>query len=587
MNSRIFWLFMPLPWFMVGVFIWLLASPVGAPAGNPIFIVNSTADETDAVPGDGVCETANNVCTLRAAIQESNALSGTDTIELPAGTYMLTIFGMDENAAATGDLDITESVIIQGAGRDTTTVDAADLDRVFHLLLPADETAQLSGLTIQQGDPDFSTGGGIFVETGRLSLEDARLVDNFSGQGGGLYNGGVVTITNTIIQDNIGPQGGGIFSAENSTLTIRESQIITNGAGHGGGLYLNQDIIFGNAPAVEIISTTIAYNGATFGGGMYVNSSRLMLVGSRVEGNGSAGAGGGIYAASALMTVTKTTIADNYVNSAQGDGAGISANGTNLAIDESTFHHNVIEGVNSHGGGLHIFGWSTIVNSTFSHNEAGRGGAIRFGIGTHAITNTTITSNTAFFGGGIYDDPIYAGAARLHNTIVALSSLANCTYSGDIISTGHNLESGDSCNFNALGDLVNTDPLLGPLQDNGGPTWTHALTAGSPAVDAGGNDRCPATDQRGVVRPVDGDGDNDPVCDIGAYEFDGQPGPTPTPTATTPATSTPMVTPTPIPSQTSTPAPSATPTLVPTATPTKEPPQWKLYLPAIIDSALE
>lgn len=578
MNSKIFWLLFPFPWFMVGALLWLLALPAGAPDGGSIFTVNSLADATDATPGDGICETAggNNSCTLRAAIQESNALSGTDTIVLPAGTYLLTIPGMDENAAATGDLDITEAVVINGAGRDTTTVDGSDLDRVFHLLLPADEIGQLSGLTIQQGDPHFTPGGGIFVQTGRLSLADARLIDNFSGQGGGLYNGGVVTMTNTIVQDNIGPEGGGLYSAESSSLTIRESQIITNGAGHGGGLYLNQDIIFGDAPAVTIMSTTIAYNGATYGGGIYALSSRLLLAGSRVEGNGSAGAGGGIYAGSVIMTVTKSTIANNYVNSAQGDGAGISANGSTLTVRDSTFYHNMLEGVNTHGGALHIFGWSTIVNTTFSHNQAGRGGAIRFGIGNHFITNTTIVSNTAFYGGGIYDDPIYAGSATLFNTIVALSSLSNCTDNGQIHTAGHNLDSGDSCNFDGPGDLTNTDPLVGPLQDNGGATGTHALLAGSPAIDTGENTNCPATDQRGVARPVDGNGDGDPICDIGAYEIDGQPEPTPTPSATLPATATP------IPSLTATPAPSATPTIMPTATPTTAPPQHKVYLPIIM-----
>ena len=80
---------------------------------------------------------------------------------------------------------------------------------------------------------------------------------------------------------------------------------------------------------------------------------------------------------------------------------------------------------------------------------------------------------------------------------------------------GHNLDSENSCQFNGTGDLINTNPRLGPLQDNGGPTFTHALLQDSPAVDAGDNNGAPATDQRGVSRPQGS------TVDIGAYELEG------------------------------------------------------------------
>ncbi|HSB65303.1 MAG TPA: choice-of-anchor Q domain-containing protein, partial [Anaerolineales bacterium] len=89
-----------------------------------------------------------------------------------------------------------------------------------------------------------------------------------------------------------------------------------------------------------------------------------------------------------------------------------------------------------------------------------------------------------------------------------------------IIDGGHNISSDDTCGFDpANGSMPNTDPQLGPLQDNGGSTWTHALLPDSPAIDRGDNIQCPATDQRGVARPFDGDGDGVEVCDIGSYEF--------------------------------------------------------------------
>ncbi len=127
----------------------------------------------------------------------------------------------------------------------------------------------------------------------------------------------------------------------------------------------------------------------------------------------------------------------------------------------------------------------------------------------------TVTSST-FFGNYPYGLANGGGnSVTVKNTLVANSGSANCT--GTITSLGHNLDSANTCAFAAAGDLPNTDPLVGPLANNGGPTLTHALLRGSPAINAGANDGCPTTDQRGVRRPQRG------VCDIGAYEFPASP----------------------------------------------------------------
>src|SRR5207249_1910027 len=109
------------------------------------------------------------------------------------------------------------------------------------------------------------------------------------------------------------------------------------------------------------------------------------------------------------------------------------------------------------------------------------------------------------------------GSVRLKNTIVANNTGGNC--SDPVVSLGNNLDSGNTCALTGPGDLINVNPMLGPLQNNGGPTDTHALAAGSPAVDAAANAGCPATDQRGAARPFDGNGDGTPTCDIGAFEL--------------------------------------------------------------------
>jgi len=170
------------------------------------------------------------------------------------------------------------------------------------------------------------------------------------------------------------------------------------------------------------------------------------------------------------------------------------------------------------GGGISNSGTVTISNSTFANNSTttAHGGGISNG-GTVTISNSTFANNSApgGSGGGLFN----SSTISIGGSIVANNAGSNCTniFSGTITSAGYNLESGTDCGFTGTGDLQNSDPKLGPLASNGGPTQTMALLKGSPAIDyiPLSSGLCPTTDQRGHKRP---DNPRESACDIGAYE---------------------------------------------------------------------
>ncbi|HST12702.1 MAG TPA: choice-of-anchor Q domain-containing protein [Terriglobales bacterium] len=255
--------------------------------------------------------------------------------------------------------------------------------------------------------------------------------------------------------------------------------------------------------------------------------------------NGAGYGGGGIRSSGALLVITNTSIRSNSAKpgiSGAAAGAGIYNDESTLVINNSTISGNTARGGtvcerlcsgSAQGAGIYNHTYTkqatlTLNNSTVSGNNAisGRlgssGGAIS-GSGSVTISNSTISGNSAASTGGI------SGPATVQNSIVANNSGGNCA--GALTSKGYNLSSDDTCKLNGPGDMNNTDPLLGPLQNNGGPTQTMALLPGSLAIDAGnpsgctdGQGRLLKTDQRGEPRL---DKEDTGGCDIGAYELQG------------------------------------------------------------------
>jgi len=261
------------------------------------------------------------------------------------------------------------------------------------------------------------------------------------------------------------------------------------------------------------------------GGGIY-NAGILTISNVHVTGNvagghgGGIGAGGGVEAGiynSGTLTINNSTVGGNQ---ARGNienlahGGGIYNSGT-VSVNGSTISSNNAYGL---GGGIVNDSAARIVNSTISGNNGLVWGGALVSRASTTISNSTISGNSSQYDpGGI--DLLY-GTVALQNSIVADNSGGNCY--GTLTSSGHNLSSDATCNFNGPGDMNHTDPLLGPLQNNGGPTQTMALLPGSLALDAGNPSGCTdgqghllKTDQRGQPRP---DKEDSGGCDIGAYE---------------------------------------------------------------------
>jgi hypothetical protein len=317
-------------------------------------------------------------------------------------------------------------------------------------------------------------------------------------------------ITNSVNGDTI-YAATGVYTV--SDLLIVNRTLIGAGAGQTilDGNYANR--VLQTSGLTYIYSVTIRHGLTTGGndGGAVFNYSTLLIANSIIEDNEASG--GGALRSDARLIIRNSTLRNNIARS---DGGAIYNRGT-LIIENSTLAGNQAAGKGAlYHGGLFQDHTATLTNTTISSNTAlNESGGIYLYTGTLVLVNNTIANNVRE--GGLSGSGLYAltGTAIVTNTLFANNLPLNCTDwdGGAIHSNGHNLDSGTSCGFTAAGDISATDPLLGPLQDNGGSTWTHALLPGSPAINHGTNSGCPAIDQRGIVRPKSG------ICDIGAYEF--------------------------------------------------------------------
>ncbi|MCC7344005.1 MAG: hypothetical protein IT573_03630 [Deltaproteobacteria bacterium] len=484
----------------------LLSLPLAA--GAATITVTETADSFDDTG-----------CSLREAIQSVNqglnfaecagvgAYDDNDTINLTATQpYVLSLDGPNEDDNATGDLDVFTSINIVGLGSGQTTITASGFtagqtDRVLHFfellggLNPI--TVNLQGLTIRDGDATPSgDGGGILANVPDL----------------------ILSLTDVVVTENLSEEdGGGIaFYSDNGQLNLTNSSVSNN-------------TVPDDAAGIDVGSGAVA-----------------VLMDSTVDGNDGTDEGGGIRNNGGLLLINSTVSRNTVVFTEDGDSG--------------------------YGGGIFNTGEMALVNSTISGNLARVNGGGIFSVNGRALGglenvqallfNVTIADNTAEvgFGGGICNNcevnPQGLGLEfRVANTLIAENTagiaMPDCGGQDPFVSGGYNLigDATDCNGFTVTGDQTNVAAGIGALQNNGGPTETHALLTDSLAVDRGNDvEGCQGPvvadlftgtltlqtlteDQRGFTRPVAVLDPAVAICDIGAYELQVEE-PTPSPTAT-------------------------------------------------------
>lgn len=507
----------------------LFGTPRAAFAASIIYVKATAAGANNGTSW------ANAYTDLQAAL--AAAVSG-QQIWVAKGTYLPTTgsdrtisFALKNGVAIYGGFAGTETLLSQR----NVTANAATLsgdigvagdtsDNSYHVVLGngTNSTAILDGFFIIDGHADGGHGGGMDNENSLSTgptLGNLTFSANFADDGGGMYNNwSSPTLTNVTFETNITTGlGGGMMNMLSSNPTLTKVTFTGNQAsGEGGGGMYNTagsnpqltDVTFTNNSALPATGSA----SASQGGGLYdFNNSNPVL--TRVTfANNSATYGGGMFDGDNSPALTDVTFKDNTATV----GGGGLYSGRNPTLTNVTFSGNSASasGTNSFGGGMAIDGGSpTLTNVTFTFNTtSGYGGGIWNSSSTAHLKNVTVSANTATqWGGGMYndnssnptvEDSIFWG----DNSTEVINTISTSGFTDSIVQGG--------CPFkSACTDVIDADPALGPLQNNGGFTETSALGAGSAAIDAGAfNSTCAPTDQRGVTRP------QGPRCDIGAYE---------------------------------------------------------------------
>lgn len=420
--------------------------------------VTTTADTVDVAPGDGRCADADGECSLRAAVQEANATPGTDNIRLSKKTYTLTMGDTGDDSAASGDLDITDSIHIDGKG---ASIDLAELgDRAFDI--SSNTTASIDRLSIINGAPPEGESGGAVRNAGTLTLDrvtaSGNTVAGAGASGGAVFNNSTLTVVKSDLSGNSATRAGGAIEANGGTTIVDRSTMNDNTAGdmpgNGGALHLT------GAGYVEVTRTTVDGNvAASEGGGLWNSAVGTMVISnSTITDNAANGVeadngGGGLFNdgndddGGGTMTVAKTTVTGNTATMGSGSGGGIFNGNGALSVSKSTISGN--EAARAGGAIETVNGITSVTKSELTGNTAGsapgNGGGMHVsgGAAIVSIDQTVVADNVAALEGG----GLWAGAGGSIMTVTSSTISGNVANGTDAINGGGGL-------FNKGGELI-------------------------------------------------------------------------------------------------------------------------------------
>lgn len=460
----------------------------------PIYNVTKPDDtnDGDCTPGD---------CSLREAVIKANTCPGPQTINLPADGYTLTLEGDDEDLAATGDLDVTDDLVIVGTGAPSIN---GNIERAFHI--HSGVVATFEGIWLTDGDAIY--GGGL-VNEGFLTLNNFTCnYNNVSippggmgdAMGGCIFNTGVAHIHNGHFLANTAGYGGAIYNLAWGAVELVDSSLTGNEADyHGGAVWndLNAD--------VHLYTSTLEMNEAGLKGGAVWSHGTVNVEGSVIEDNQAADYGGGIYLWEGFGTVENSWLTNNEA----GLGGGVYNEDGMMHFYQSGLTAN--EATGGMGGGIYNNGLTPsngllMYNTTISDNTAVGGGAGIYNTGQFDLRFITIADNNPE---GLRIDS--GLEIKLRSSILSNNSGGDCAgISPD--SLDYNLTSDSTCALLGGHDILNVTAMIEPLGFHGSIAPSHPLTYGSPALDSGVPDLCIPTDQNGTSRPQGA------WCDRGAFE---------------------------------------------------------------------
>jgi CSLREA domain-containing protein len=475
-------------------------------------------------PAPGACKP--NDCSLREAVQAANARAGADVIVLANARkpYKLTIAGDTADDARDGDLDVTnDQLSIRHPGRGRAEIRGVDLaDRLFDVFGGA--PLQLKKLKLTGGAiPPGNGAGGAIRAAARVAVQRSVISGNTTDESGGAISSSAnVSIAKSVLSGNTATSLGGAVKMEDTGgLRVVRSTFRNNRTESTGGAIRD-----GDEGLITIVRSKFIGNEAdSDGGAIRFSNVGFRIVRSSFAGNRSTGGDGGAIQTDVEgpQVIKQTTIAGN---AAAGYGGGLQADGGGepLRISSSTFsaNHSDLDGGGADFNGTPV----AVTNSTFAGNRADQlGGGINADSSANVNLNAvTIARNRSgaddpgpapTTGGGIYQ---IDSTFEVRNTLIGLNTngiggIQENDCEGDTFtSLGNNLLSTDvECDgFTQPTDLIRSNPKIGKLRKNGGPTKTIALKKGSAAIGHAHKPSAPNRDQRGRKR------DRNP--DTGAYE---------------------------------------------------------------------